>query len=165
MELILIRHGKAESRSDNKPDPERELTASGLKKLELTMPALGNLVKGIFQAQLWSSPHARTAQTAELISDKFHLPDIKYFDFIANGDFNALIRALEKADSSRTIILVGHEPFLSDWCARLCDMRLPFKKGAAAGLEITDTDPAQADLMWFMQPSVLSRITASRTCP
>ena len=32
MELVFIRHGKAEPRSDAKPDFERELTSIGRKK-------------------------------------------------------------------------------------------------------------------------------------
>ena len=32
MDLILMRHGKAELRSDAKPDFERELTSIGRKK-------------------------------------------------------------------------------------------------------------------------------------
>lgn len=165
MKLIMVRHGQAEARSGKKPDADRILTVSGLRKLELTMPALGDLVKGIFQARLWSSPYLRAAQTAKYISVQFDLTDIQYYDFIADGNFAKLIRELEKTDSSSPVILVGHQPFLADWSSRLCGVRLPFKKGAAAGFEITDTDPASAELLWFLQPAALGRITASRTCP
>ena len=36
MDLILMRHGKAELRSDAKPDFERELTSIGRKKISTT---------------------------------------------------------------------------------------------------------------------------------
>jgi phosphohistidine phosphatase len=165
MELIMIRHGQAEPGSDNKPDAGRVLTASGIKKLEMTMPALQDLTKIVFQAQLWTSPFIRSVQTAEQIAIQFKISEIQYYDFIAAGDYRSLIRELEKADSSRPVILVGHEPFLGDWSSRLCGLRLAFKKGAAAGFEIKGTDPVKAELLWFLQPAALGGITASHTCP
>ena len=67
MDLILMRHGKAELRSDAKPDFERELTSIGRKKIKQAARGLAcSLYKGR-DVQIWTSPAVRTLQTAELL--------------------------------------------------------------------------------------------------
>ncbi|HAL74892.1 MAG TPA: hypothetical protein DCM45_07395 [Clostridiales bacterium] len=65
MELILIRHGKAEDRQEMTDDSLRKLTAEGKKRLHKTLPSLGLLVKNIEKAQIWTSPLVRARQAAE----------------------------------------------------------------------------------------------------
>ena len=60
MDLILMRHGKAELRSDAKPDFERELTSIGRKKIKQAARGLAcSLYKGR-DVQIWTSPAVRT---------------------------------------------------------------------------------------------------------
>ena len=67
MELILMRHGKAELRSDAKPDFEREDRPITVRAAAWAARGLAcSLYKGR-DVQIWTSPAVRTLQTAELL--------------------------------------------------------------------------------------------------
>jgi phosphohistidine phosphatase SixA len=159
MEIILVRHGKAGNAADNMDDAKRPLTPGGRKKLQQTMPSLRLLVKNLDKAQIWSSPLERAVQSAGILAKLFSIPEIKQFDFIAEGNFTGLTDALESVKASSTIIIVGHEPSLSEWSQQLCGVALPFKKGAAAGLSIGKLNPLESELLWFFQPQPIGRLS------
>lgn len=165
MEIILVRHGKAGNTADIMDDAKRPLTSGGRKKLEQTMPSLERLVKNLGKAQIWSSPLARAVQTAGIIAKLFSIPEIKQFDFISEGNFAALTEALASEKTSSTIIIVGHEPTLSEWSQRLCGVSLPFKKGAAAGIRVGKQNPLESELLWFFQPQPIGRMNEAKTKP
>ena len=158
MELILIRHGKAEERSEKAKDAKRDLSADGKKKLLKTMPSLGLLIKNTGKAQIWTSQLDRATQSADVISKLFNIQEVEHFDFISDGNFSALTDALAKMKPSSTVIVVGHEPFLGNWTKQLCGQTLPFKKGAVSGIKINKFDPLTAELLWFYQPQALGRL-------
>jgi len=158
MELVLIRHGKAEEQSEKSEDAKRALSADGKKKLLKTMPSLGLLIKNPGKAQIWTSQLDRATQSADVISKLFNIQEIKHFDFISDGNFSALTDALAKVKPSSTIIVVGHEPYLGNWTQQLCGQTLPFKKGAVSGIKINKFDPLTAELLWFYQPLALGRL-------
>ena len=86
MDLILMRHGKAELRSDAKPDFERELTSIGRKKIKQAARGLAcSLYKGR-DVQIWTSPAVRTLQTAELLRLAFGNGYILVCDHFESGD-------------------------------------------------------------------------------
>lgn len=158
MELILIRHGKAEEGHDMSDDHLRKLTSDGKKRLYKTLPSLGLLIRNLDQAQIWSSSLARAVQTAEIVSRMFGSFDVQQFEFVSSGEFTDLTAALAAVQSSATVIIVGHEPILSDWARQLCGAALPFKKGAAACIHIDFSDPPAHELLWFFQPQPLARL-------
>lgn len=158
MDLILIRHGRAEQPSGKSDDSQRSLTAEGRRKLARSLPSLGLFIRNLEKVQLWSSPMDRAMQTAAVVARLFGIEGIKTCDFAADGDFAALLSALNDIRPSSTVIVVGHEPILSDWSFQLCGLQLPFKKGAAACIRISNLDPIEADLDWFFQPKLLSRM-------
>ncbi len=158
MELILIRHGKAQERSAAMEDANRALTDNGKNNLLKSLPNLKLLIKNLDEAHIWSSRFTRAAQTAELISKIFNIQNIEYFDFISDGNFDVLNESLTKIKPSGTVLIVGHEPHLSIWSQQLVGLTLPFKKGAAAGFRIDADHPQNAELLWFFQPRALSRL-------
>jgi phosphohistidine phosphatase len=158
MELIMIRHGKAEKQNGNTEDAKRVLTAEGKKKLLKTMPNLGLLIKNLDKAQIWTSNLDRAKQTAAVISDLFGIQNIRYFDFIGDGNFDLLAETLAGEKLSSTVLIVGHEPFLSIWSQQLCGLALPFKKGAATSIRISKLTPLTAELLWFFQPQSIRRL-------
>ena len=66
-----MRHGKAEPRSDAKPDFERELTSVGRKKVKQAAQGLARCLYNDRNVQIWSSPVKRALQTAELVRNEF----------------------------------------------------------------------------------------------
>jgi phosphohistidine phosphatase SixA len=159
MEIILVRHGKADNSEDTMDDTKRSLTPDGRKKLQKTLPSLGLLIKNMDKAQIWTSPLDRAVQTAEIIARLFNLQDIQQYDFIRSGDFAGFTDALAGVKASATIIVVGHEPSLGEWAQQLCGLALPFKKGAAAGISVGKLNPLESELLWFFQPQPIGRLS------
>ena len=139
-------------------DARRTLTSEGRKKLHKNLPSLGLLVKNLDKAQIWTSQLDRARQTADILAKIFKVSDVQTCDFIENGDMTALSEALAGVRPSATIIIVGHEPYLSEWSRQLCGLALPFKKGAAAGFKVSGLNPPAAELLWFFQPQPIGRL-------
>ena len=158
MELILIRHGKAEERSGQMEDARRELTAEGRKKLDQTMPGLQPFLQNANRIRIWSSRLERAVQTAQIIAGLYKVAQIEYFDFISEGTSAELLAALAKVKTTETVLLVGHEPYLGMWSEQLGGQLLPFRKGSAACFAIASLDPLEAELVWYAQPLALARI-------
>ena len=141
MKLVLVRHGKAEELSAEMDDARRSLTADGIKKLENAMPDLKAAVGDSMNIRLWSSPLLRASQSAKIIADALAIEETTIYGFIASGDFEALSSELNTADRPDCLIIVGHQPYLSDWCQAICGHAVPFKKGAAVVIRLTSLSP------------------------
>lgn len=162
-ELILVRHGKAEDRGKMTDDAQRALTAQGVKEFRQSLPALINLIDTRQNTLVWTSPLLRAAQTAALITDSLGISEVQEYEFIGDGDWKTLSRRLAGVKQSGNLIVVGHQPYLSDWSQFLTGLTLPFKKGSAAGFRLKSLTPLQAELMWFLQPKALRRLDTP--CP
>jgi len=158
LQLILIRHGKAEDRTMGQDDAARPLTAKGEQELIDILPRLKLFVPSDQEILIWSSPLLRAAQTATILADVFKAPPAACYDFISLGDMAALADELANVTQPVTAIIVGHEPHLSEWSELISGCQLPFKKGAAAGYKLNSIYPLEGDLRWFVQPGVLRKI-------
>ena len=158
MELILIRHGEAEKTSPEIEDAMRHLTANGMKLMERAIPNLRMLIKDKRNTKIWASPLLRASQSAQIIAKALKVKNIESHDFIASGDFQAFSEELQRIQAQGCLIVIGHEPFLSDWSQRICGYTLPFKKGASAGFALTSTDPPTGKLRWLVDLKMLGRL-------
>lgn len=158
MELILIRHGEAEKSNLETEDALRPLTAKGIKLLERAIPNLCMLIKDRRNTKIWSSPLPRAYESALIIAKALKVKDVEIHDFVANGDFQAFSKELLSSEPKSYLIIVGHDPFLSDWSQMICGYTLPFKKGASAGFALTRTDPPTGELRWRVNLKVLRRL-------
>ncbi|MEI8217179.1 MAG: histidine phosphatase family protein [Eubacteriales bacterium] len=158
MELILIRHGEAEKMNPGTEDAMRHLTANGMKLLERAIPNLRMLIKDKCNTKIWASPLLRASESAGIIAKALKVKNIESHDFIARGDFEAFSEELQRTDSKGCLIVIGHEPFLSDWSQRICGYTLPFKKGASAGFALISTDPPTGNLRWLIDLKMLGRL-------
>lgn len=158
MDIILIRHGKAEDRTDHTEDAQRALTSAGRKKLQETLPGLHSMVSDLDKAQIWTSPFFRASQTAQIVSELFKIKTIRPFDFIATGDFEAITETLAVEKPKGPVLIIGHEPHLGLWSERFCGIRLPFKKGVAACFKIDPKRKISGELRWFFQPKAMGRL-------
>ena len=105
MELYILRHGKAQEHTQNfAGDSKRELTEVGKKELCCIAKAIKNLEIDV--DDIISSPLIRAKQTAEIIIKhvKSKKKSIKIWNEL-------------KPDSS--IMLVGHEPHLTDLISKI----------------------------------------------
>lgn len=150
MNIILVRHGKAEELSYEPDDTKRELTKKGKKEITASMPRLKNHLNDGENILIWTSPAVRAQQTAQIISDELEAENISSFDFIYTGDYASFRNQLENVDDGTTLIVVGHEPHLSSWSKLIYDVKIPFKKGSMAGFRLISRNPLKADLQWLV---------------
>lgn len=163
--LVLIRHGKAQERTEGLPDERRALTDAGSRALAARLPhALAPLkTAGSGRAaEVWSSPAVRARQTAEEAARILGCPDVRICPSLWEQDEESFLR--EAADShTPCIVAVGHSPFVGNVAERLSGAVLPFSTGAVAALELPDgfgapfedggdgREGGPARLLWFVQ--------------
>jgi phosphohistidine phosphatase len=159
MELILFRHGKAEDRSGGKTDADRPLTPLGRKKIKAAAKGLAQLFLRERIVRIWTSPLVRAEQTAEMLHAAFPKKyKIQIVPAIAEGHLDALALDFQGFGEGDTIIVVGHEPFLSQWAEEICGARLPFKPGSAACIQLKRNQPPTGSLLWFMRAGQLATL-------
>jgi phosphohistidine phosphatase len=141
MDLYLLRHGIAEelSSSDRKPDSERVLTAEGARKMRRI--AKGMKATGLSFDLILSSPLPRARQTAEIAAQAYGLRrSVEMTPNLApQGDPRRLMDELnERRARCKTVLLVGHEPYLSRLISQLVagddSLSLELKKGGLGRL-------------------------------
>jgi len=161
-EIYVIRHGVAEERGEAWPDDtKRPLTPEGISRLRKVARGLINL--GVSFEVVLTSPLVRAKQTADAIAGAFDArPPIVTIDSLSPGSsYASLLLDLEKQSRRSRIALVGHEPGLGEFAARLAGSRHPFefKKGAVCRVDIETLPPAGSGaLRWFLTPKILRAI-------
>ena len=159
MEVILLRHGKAEKLASDIADFDRELTGAGRKEIKDSVAGLALYIKPDARVQIWSSPLPRARQTARLVADGLNHAFLLEKQEIPKGDLEGLAFFWRELNNKDVVIVVGHEPYLSEWCTRLTGAVVPFKTGAAAGIEIKDPKGLEGKLRWFAHSGILSRLS------
>ncbi len=165
-DLILMRHGIAADRGAGgyPDDAKRPLTPEGKSKTRLAAKGLSRL--GIELDWVVSSPLVRAAETAELVSEESAgAAPLDLCDALApGGSGEALIAFLARhAGRRRRVMVVGHEPGLSDLAARLTGAgrhaNLTFKKGGCCLIRFNEFPPkSPGRLVWWLTPRILRKL-------
>lgn len=159
MDLILMRHGKAEPRSDAKADFERELTSIGRKKMKQAAHGLANSLYKGRDVQIWTSPTVRTLETGEILRAAFGKKTrLHVVSAIAEGNWSDLREEWLKTPGLDTLIIVGHEPSMSEWTQKTSGAALAFRPGSAASIVLADPEQTIGSLAWFMRVGVMSQL-------
>lgn len=158
MELYILRHGLAgESGDPSYPDDsQRPLTAEGKRKMH--QAALGMKALGISFDIAFTSPYIRARQTAEIVCSQLDCTKaLKVTENLEPGcDPRKLVAEInENYLKDKSVLITGHEPFLSGLAAYLISgshsPRIEFKKGALCKLEIGELKYGQcAALNWLL---------------
>jgi len=122
--LIVWRHAEAEELSASGNDAERALTPRGIKDAAKMARWLQQHLPKNYE--ILSSPARRCLQTVAALQHlsarkKPHSFSIAPF-LATDGSVEVMVTKLLNADSSQTIVLVGHQPQLGEFIARLLDM-------------------------------------------
>jgi phosphohistidine phosphatase len=153
MFLCLMRHGKAEPFVEGSDDSLRKLNEQGRQQVE----AMAQLAKGWWPAgttRIWASPYDRACETAEIMSRQIHVSDMKCHGAIADGDLDMFYEYVLQDEAADIVLVIGHEPFLGRWMAKLTGTPLDFKAGSMALLEYDPTagQYGQGTLLFYVQP-------------
>ena len=160
MQVILVRHAIAHPRNRKRwpDDALRPLTPAGREKFRKAARGLASWVPKA--AVILTSPWLRARDTAELLAKAAHLKTIECSELA--GDESAL-RAFEllRARKDKTVVLVGHEPYLGEFMSAALGgehkrLKIEFKKGGAACIDFQrHVQPGQATLCWMLPPRSL----------
>jgi len=167
MEIILIRHAKAESRDANTwPDDDvRPLTAEGRAEQRAATRAMKKM--GVKFDFLVSSPLLRARETTDIVAKGYRWAEApQVADELGHGySPGAVVKLLAKFPPSAVVALVGHEPDLSDLTAALVTkdgrLNIAVKKSGVVGIEFDG--PAEAGkgtLLFHLKPGHLRKLAS-----
>ena len=156
MDLILLRHGKAEDQAASGGDRERALVAKGFAQAARA----GALLKGagLLPDLVLSSPLRRARETAETFCTAAGLDGPLIQPWLASGmrAENALIE-LQAFANFRRVAIVGHEPDLSsliEWLLGATGGSIDIKKGSLTCVEFSP--PRSRGRLLFLVPPALT---------
>src|SRR5439155_9514391 len=164
MIIYFVRHASAGSHFANpRKDEKRPLDADGIEQCGFVGRALAAL-----DAQpelIVSSPLKRATQTASLIGNELGYEGKLQLEpaLRPEGAFADFRRRLEKYARYEAVMVVGHNPSITEFLARMiaksgCEALIDFKKGAVARAE---TARHSATLTWFFTPKMAREIQAA----
>jgi len=164
MDLYILRHGIAvePGTPGYENDADRPLTPEGQRKLRQIADAMEALELSF--DRILSSPYLRARQTAEIVAEalearqKLELSDT----LTPGGSIKRLVELLNRLEPSpESVLLVGHEPYLSGLISLLVSGKETFavvmKKGGLCKLTIESLKPGRcAALQWLLTPKQMA---------
>jgi len=159
MEIYVLRHGDAEPRSDEGEDSERKLTPKGRRDVEHVMRA-AYAAKSRPELVL-TSPYKRALETAQIAVRELdpQPPLVQTSALVPEGRLESVWKELRSHSPVSEILLVGHEPQLSQLVAYLLAapaLRFDMKKGALARISMDRLGPQPSgELKWAIAPSLV----------
>lgn len=164
MELYFLRHGPAGQHGDPKykDDSLRPLTPQGREKTHYA--ALGMKTMGLTFDTVLSSPYARARQTAEITAQAFKLKNntVHYTkNLLPPASIEKLLKEVRGCfPGSEKILLVGHEPHLTEMISSLLKSAKPLvidlKKGGLCSLTVNYPLGNESGVLnWLLTPAQL----------
>jgi phosphohistidine phosphatase len=162
-ELYLFRHGIAvDPGTPGIPDGERPLTGKGEKRLRQIARGLKTLDMTL--DRIITSPLVRARETAEIIARALELRErLEIANVLQTGSSASTIKRWLRERSEERLLIVGHNPTLSDLVALLvlgsegpsvCDL----KKGGMAALTPWSASADRYQITWIATPRILRRL-------
>jgi phosphohistidine phosphatase len=164
-ELYIMRHGIAVDRGTAgfSDDWKRPLTPDGRKKTEEITRGLIRL--GFDADWIVSSPLVRALETAKIVAAELgnHTPLDVTDDLRPGGAAEAVIACLAKHVHRKRVLVVGHEPDLSEMAGRLIGAgrraHLALKKGGCCLITFDEFPPkSPGKLIWWLTPRVMRKL-------
>jgi phosphohistidine phosphatase len=155
MRLYIVQHAKA---AGKEVEPERSLTDEGRDEAERMAFFIKGL--GLSVGYLWHSGKKRAVETAEILSEAFHIENpMNARDGLGPNDD---VERIEKEISSveQDVIIVGHMPFLSRLASKLlCGAEtagmVTFKNAGIVCLRRDEENRWHVD--WAVTPELVAR--------
>lgn len=158
MRLYFLRHGPALERAEwSGADSARQLSTDGEQVVRSVAAWIAE--HRLEPDALITSPYERALHTAVLVREVLEgdIPLIEEPD-LEPGRFtvDSLADMLQPHADSRSIMLVGHEPSMTEVLAEIIGGgEFVFKKGGLARVDLHQVDPPSGVLRWFMPPKLM----------
>jgi phosphohistidine phosphatase len=164
MVIYFLRHANAgEHLANPKKDEKRPLDKLGIEQCGYVGRALAAL--DVQVDMVISSPLKRAAQTASLVSNEMGYESKLVLDdaLRPNASFPDFRRLLGKYAKQEAIMVVGHNPSLSEFAGRCIgenasEAGVELKKGAVAKVEMTRET---GRLQWCLTPKIVRTLYIS----
>ncbi len=141
MELYFLRHGEAGQRSSAlSKDFERTLTVAGKKEIERIAKVVDKMENKF--DKIISSPLKRASETADILAKELKLADELeiWVELKPEGKREDLYKKLSRLKRDSTVLLVGHEPYLSTTISEIISgtpaSRISLKKAGIARIRV-----------------------------
>lgn len=149
-EIWFLRHGQAEP-VGSKPDPERELTEQGERQALAAGRALARL--GVQLAACYTSPRVRARRTALLACGPLGLTPQEVPRLAGGFDHHDALDLLYAHEADERVLLVGHEPDLSQTIRDLGGGAVELPAGALAAVRV---ERGSGTLLCLLRPADLA---------
>jgi len=161
MFLLLLRHGIAAPLGGKVTrDEDRPLTTEGARRFRQVAAALVRLAPK--PRAILTSPLLRARQTAEIAAEGWGDLCPEVLPALRTGDPRGLRKALGRFSDDDTVLLVGHEDWISELAAHLLGGQsgraFRFRKGGVALIELESAEATRGTLIWFIPPRVFRRL-------
>ena len=164
MIVYFLRHANAGQRLlAPKKDEKRGLDKEGIEQCGYVGRGLASL--DVFVDAIISSPLKRSTQTASLVGTEMGYEGKIQIDAALRpqATFTEFQRLLEKYARQEAIMVVGHNPNLSEFLGRAisdtgCEASLELRKGAVAKVELRRTS---GSLQWVVTPKIFRTLYAA----
>jgi|SRR5215471_9137906 len=161
MNLYILRHGIAADAGYDR-DADRPLTSKGQRKLWRITEAMAALELSF--DLILSSPYLRARQTAEIVAEAFGAEKrLELCGALApDGAVKELVNWInEHKPAPENVLLVGHEPYLSELVSVLISgasgSAVVLKKGGLCKLAVASLKAGRcAELEWLLAPKLMS---------
>jgi len=168
MLLVFLRHGPAGHADASRwpDDRDRPLTSRGTARTRRAAKGLSALLGKV--DRVWTSPLVRAHATANLLVEACggETPLDVVEELAPGGRALPLLREWVRRAQGGTLVVVGHEPDLSDLAAALSGLKtggLTLKKSGAAAVEFAAGASASAgQLLWLLPPRILRTLPRRR---
>ena len=163
MKIFLLRHAIAELRRPNLSDRDRRLTKAGIEELQKVVRAMKRLK--VRPDEILASPYVRAWETA-VIAVRGLVPaktPTEMRALIPSGEALRIWQELKKHDAAKALMLVGHEPLLSEFAGFLLNapqLSINFKKAGLMRIDVHTMHlerPAGA-LRWLLTAKQLAKM-------
>jgi phosphohistidine phosphatase len=166
MIVYFLRHASAGQRlASPKKDEKRALDKEGIEQCGYVGRALAAL--DVQVDIIISSPLKRSTQTAALVGNEMgHEGKLQIEAALRpQASFADFRKMLDKYASQEAVLVVGHNPNLSEFLGRLvsqtgCEASLDLRKGAVARVELRRNS---GSLHWCLTPKILRSLYAAAT--
>lgn len=150
--VVFLRHTDALPLSNDFDEKNRPLSLEGEKEAKSLAAGLKRLLRKK-TVTLVTSDYIRSIQTAFAATRKLNVQTMLEDVFVRSGAYEPLRNLLDTFETE-VVIIVGHQPYLSDWAAMLTGQTLPFSKGSAVCIKIKDG----YHLAWWMSAQTLCKL-------
>ncbi len=152
--LILFRHADAEPMQENVDDATRHLTNRGIQSMHDIEKTLTRLLKSYESVIVISSEYQRAIQTGNMIASMIGGVVNDTYASIQEGDFESLMSTVHQYHQE-CVVVVGHQPYLSDFAYELADVMIPFRKSSAACFKV---DQEFVQFEWYLTQGAMKRL-------